>query len=78
VRENLGHGGAVASQPELSAWLRTAAPTRSLPSTSGSLVDLHLRQRVVVELDDPHSPPGVPLMRKKLWFDPNGLRENDA
>ncbi|HYD97835.1 MAG TPA: hypothetical protein VEH84_00505, partial [Alphaproteobacteria bacterium] len=31
---------------------------------------LKLSQRNVVRIDNPHLPPGVPLARKELWFDP--------
>lgn len=34
------------------------------------LVDLNLRQRVVIELENPFLPGWVPLNRKNLWFDP--------
>jgi hypothetical protein len=34
------------------------------------LSDLDLRQRVVVELENPFLPAWVPLERKELWFDP--------
>jgi ABC-type amino acid transport substrate-binding protein len=37
------------------------------------LVDLHLRQRVVIELENPSLPAWVPLKRKELWFDPRRL-----
>jgi hypothetical protein len=38
------------------------------------LPDLHLRQRVVIELENPFLPAWVPVKRKELWFDPKGLR----
>ena len=34
------------------------------------LADLNLRQRVVIDLENPFLPSWVPLERKKLWFDP--------
>jgi ABC-type amino acid transport substrate-binding protein len=34
------------------------------------LADLHLRQRVVIELPNPSLPAWVPIKRKELWFDP--------
>jgi hypothetical protein len=34
------------------------------------LADLNLRQRVVIELENPFLPAWVPLKRKDLWFDP--------
>lgn len=34
------------------------------------LVDLNLRQRLVIELENPFLPGWVPLNRKNLWFDP--------
>jgi hypothetical protein len=34
------------------------------------LADLHLRQRVVIELENPFLPAWVPIKRKELWFDP--------
>lgn len=37
------------------------------------LADLNLRQRVVVELENPFLPAWVPLKRKELWFDPARL-----
>ena len=37
------------------------------------LADLHLRQRVVIELENPFLPAWVPLKRKELWFDPTRL-----
>jgi len=37
------------------------------------LADLHLRQRVVIELENPYLPAWVPLKRKELWFDPARL-----
>jgi hypothetical protein len=37
------------------------------------LADLNLRQRVVIELENPFLPAWVPLKRKELWFDPARL-----
>jgi membrane-bound lytic murein transglycosylase MltF len=37
------------------------------------LADLHLHQRVVIELDNPYLPAWVPIKRKELWFDPARL-----
>jgi ABC-type amino acid transport substrate-binding protein len=37
------------------------------------LANLHLRQRVVIELENPFLPAWVPLKRKELWFDPARL-----
>jgi hypothetical protein len=37
------------------------------------LADLKLRQRTVIELDNPFLPAWVPLERKELWFDPRRL-----
>ncbi len=37
------------------------------------LVDLNLRQRVVINLQNPYLPAWVPLERKELWFDPTRL-----
>lgn len=37
------------------------------------LADLHLRQRVVIELENPFLPAWVPVKRKELWFDPARL-----
>jgi hypothetical protein len=37
------------------------------------LADLHLRQRVLIELENPFLPAWVPLKRKELWFDPARL-----
>jgi len=34
------------------------------------LADLNLRQRVVIDLENPFLPSWVPLERKELWFDP--------
>jgi hypothetical protein len=34
------------------------------------LADLNLRQRVVIELENPFLPPWAPVKRKELWFDP--------
>ena len=34
------------------------------------LADLNLRQRVVIDLQNPFLPAWVPLERKELWFDP--------
>jgi hypothetical protein len=38
------------------------------------LAGLHLRQRVVIELENPFLPAWVPVKRKELWFDPARLR----
>jgi ABC-type amino acid transport substrate-binding protein len=37
------------------------------------IADLHLRQRVVIELENPFLPAWVPVSRKELWFDPAHL-----
>lgn len=37
------------------------------------LVDLKLRERTVIELQNPYLPAWVPLSRKDLWFDPSAL-----
>lgn len=37
------------------------------------LVDLNLRQRVVIELENPFLPGWVPLSRKNLWFHPEQM-----
>jgi hypothetical protein len=37
------------------------------------LADLHLRQRVVIELENPFLPAWVPVKRKELWFNPARL-----
>jgi hypothetical protein len=37
------------------------------------LANLNLRQRVVIELENPSLPAWVPLKRKELWFDPARL-----
>ena len=37
------------------------------------MTDYKLRQRVVIELDNPFLPAWVPLKRKELWFNPAGL-----
>jgi hypothetical protein len=37
------------------------------------LAELHLRRRVVIELENPSLPAWVPLKRKELWFDPKEL-----
>jgi hypothetical protein len=37
------------------------------------LADLNLRERVVIELENPFLPAWVPLKRKELWFDPARL-----
>lgn len=37
------------------------------------LADLNLRQRTVIELENPFLPDWVPLKRKELWFDPARL-----
>lgn len=37
------------------------------------LADLNLRQRLVIELENPYLPAWVPLKRKELWFDPARL-----
>jgi len=37
------------------------------------LADLNLRQRVVIDLQNPFLPAWVPLERKELWFDPAQL-----
>jgi len=37
------------------------------------LADLNLRQRVVIDLQNPFLPAWVPLGRKDLWFDPTRL-----
>jgi hypothetical protein len=37
------------------------------------LANLNLRQRVVIELENPFLPAWVPLKRKELWFDPARL-----
>jgi ABC-type amino acid transport substrate-binding protein len=37
------------------------------------LTELNLRQRTVIELDNPFLPAWVPLKRKELWFDPRRL-----
>jgi hypothetical protein len=37
------------------------------------LADLNLRQRVVIELENPYLPAWVPVKRKELWFDPARL-----
>ncbi|MDB5541277.1 MAG: hypothetical protein JWQ89_3004 [Devosia sp.] len=37
------------------------------------VADLHLRNRVVVDMENPDLPPWVPLDRKELWFDPAQL-----
>jgi hypothetical protein len=37
------------------------------------IADLHLRQRVVIELENPFLPAWVPLKRKELWLDPARL-----
>ena len=34
------------------------------------LADLNLRQRVVIELENPYLPAWAPVKRKELWFDP--------
>jgi hypothetical protein len=34
------------------------------------LADLNLRQRIVIELENPFLPAWVPAKRKELWFDP--------
>lgn len=38
-----------------------------------TLAELNLRQRVVIELENPFLPAWVPLDRKELWFDPARL-----
>jgi hypothetical protein len=38
------------------------------------LVELKLKERVLVELYKPDLPPWVPLARQGLWFDPKQLR----
>jgi hypothetical protein len=37
------------------------------------LADLNLRQRVVIELENPYLPAWAPVKRKELWFDPARL-----
>jgi hypothetical protein len=37
------------------------------------LADLHLHQRVLIELENPFLPAWVPIKRKELWFDPARL-----
>jgi hypothetical protein len=37
------------------------------------LADLNLRQRVVIDLENPFLPAWAPLKRKELWFDPARL-----